>query len=290
MHMVHTRYGDLVPQRTTDDLRRKELLPVDLYEDGSPRGLPLETQVLIDTPAGVVPAEFISFYPDGSLNRVFPLNGRLSGYWTQDDEARLSEPVRLQTPVGELHARVISVSFYKTQALRSLTLWPGEVVSVQTPAGLIKTRTGVSFYPDGSIRSLEPAAPVAVKTPVGEIMAFDPDAVGVNGDCNSLVFNPDGSVRSLCTVSSRVTAFMPDGTRTVCCPQWRESICGDTEREITPMAILFDGGDVVIRSSAEDASVRFDGDRAVVFAGRWEGMHVARFAGMPLLPRTSCSH
>ena len=40
-------------------------------------------------------AEQVSFYESGALKRIFPLNGTLSGYWTQEDEAKLATPLTL---------------------------------------------------------------------------------------------------------------------------------------------------------------------------------------------------
>ena len=46
-------------------------------------------------------AELVTFHADGSLRRVFPLNGKLSGYWTEADEGALAKAMELSTPLGE---------------------------------------------------------------------------------------------------------------------------------------------------------------------------------------------
>ena len=74
------------------------------HESGRLKCLPLETQTIVATPAGDIPAEMLTFHPDGSLSRIFPLNGKLSGYWSQDDEAKLAAPLTMLTPVGVLTA------------------------------------------------------------------------------------------------------------------------------------------------------------------------------------------
>lgn len=251
MDTIITQHGRFTPQHTSDDLRKREIQPVGYHECGTVKSIPLETQTTVTTPGGEMPAELVTFHENGVLNRVFPLNGRLSGYWSQEDEAGLAVPVQLNTPVGPVTAIIISVGFYDTGALRSLTLWPGETVCIETPAGVIESRIGVCFTPDGQLRSVEPARPLSIQTPAGDIKAFDPDAVGVNGDCNSLVFDRDGTVMSVTTTLTKLTAVHENGTTTSFTPQTRESLCGDSETEVVPMTLGFDPARVSIRLTPE---------------------------------------
>jgi hypothetical protein len=254
--VLHTPLGRLVPQHATDDLRKKEVQPVGFHPNGTLKHLPLETQTTVATPAGDISAEMLTFHPDGSLSRVFPLNGKLSGYWSQEDEAGLAAPTTLRTPAGPITTTVIGVAFHPSGALRSLTLWPGETVTVDTPAGTIAARMGVAFRPDGSIRSVEPAVPTPVDTPAGMITAHDPDAVGINGDDNSLTFHPDGSVARVATVLTRLTATGPDGRSTAFAPGQRDSLCGDTARETVPMIVEFTPREVVVRLAPGEPATR----------------------------------
>ena len=184
---------------------------------------------MVETPAGRLPAELVTFHANGAVARVFPLNGKLSGYWTEADEARLAETLTVSTPLGALAARIVAVAFDPAGGLRSLTFWPDEVVPVASPVGEIPVRLGVSFHPGGALRSVEPARPVPVATPIGPIKAYDPDAVGISGDDNSLEFAPDGGVVRVATIGTSVTVHLPDGSETVLSPGLRESICGDGE-------------------------------------------------------------
>ncbi|MEF2231328.1 MAG: hypothetical protein V3571_10405 [Pseudodesulfovibrio sp.] len=263
---IHTPLGALVPQFTTDDLRKREVPPVAFHPDGTLKSLPLEHQTAITTPAGTIPAELVTFHPDGAINRVFPLNGKLSGYWSQEDEMGLSTPVTLTTPAGPVTAKVISAGFYPDGALRSITLWPGETTTVVTPVGPLKTRIGISFSLRGRLRSVEPAEPVAVPTPAGTITAFDPDAVGVNGDVNSLLFHDDGTVARVITTLTRIKAAAPDGAVTLFEPETRESLCGDTEHEVVPMTVEFGGGVARIRTNPDLPPVTIDMARSPLFA------------------------
>lgn len=251
--VFETPLGPLEAQHSTDDLRRRMVQAVSFHPCGALRALPLERPTVVQTPAGAMCVELVTFHPSGALNRAFPLNGKLSGYWTQEDEGRMARPVRLDTPLGPVEARLIGVCFAPGGALLSLTLWPGEELSVPTPVGPMQARVGVSFRADGSLRSLEPARPQSVPTPAGFIQAYDLDAVGICGDVNSLGFAPDGTIKRLSTTWARVLATGPGGEELAFTPDSRESLCGDGEREPVPMRLEFHPGEARLRTR-DDAS------------------------------------
>ncbi|WP_419785463.1 hypothetical protein [Pseudodesulfovibrio sp.] len=261
-----TPVGELIPQFTTDDLRKKEVLPVTFRKDGTLRSLPLEKQTVVDTPAGPIPAEMITFHANGAVNRVFPLNGKLTGYWSQEDEKGFSKPVTLATPAGEITTHIINVCFYEDGTLRSVTLWPDESVMIATPVGGLKARMGISFAPDGRLRSMEPAEPCTVLTPAGEVTAYDPDAVGVNGDINSLRFHENGSVAHVVTTLTGIKAVDTDGTVTRYAPEFRDSLCGESDKEVVPMSISFDGKTASIQIKPKQPPVTIDMERSPLFA------------------------
>lgn len=234
-----TSAGVLCPQHTINDSRRQNLPPLTFFPNGQIRSLPLEHSTLVTTPIGEVPAELVTFHDNGALARVFPLNGKLSGYWTEADEAALATPLTVPLAMGPLSARFVAIAFDAAGNLRSLTLWPDEEVLVPTPVGELPARQGISLAPDGSLRSLEPARPVPVPTPVGSILAYDPDAVGISGDANSLVFSPDGAVAAVSTIRTAVTATLADGTHLTLAPSQRESLCGDSEHEPVALHLHF---------------------------------------------------
>lgn len=246
--VFETPLGPLCAQHTTDDLRRRTVQAISFHPGGALRALPLERPTRISTPAGALDVELVTFHPDGSLCRAFPLNGKLSGYWTQEDEGRLAAPLELATPAGPLGGRFIGICFAPGGQLLSLTLWPGETVSVPTPVGPLSARVGVSFRADGSLRSLEPAKPQAVPTPAGFIQAYDLDAVGICGDVNSLGFGRDGGVTRVSTSLTSVLASGPHEDERVYAPESRESLCGDGEREPVPMRLEFEEGLARIRT------------------------------------------
>ncbi|MHC1790349.1 hypothetical protein [Solidesulfovibrio sp.] len=236
---LDTAAGRLVPQHSIDDARRMHKPPVTFHPNGQVRSVPLETRTVVATPAGPLPAELVTFHENGAIARVFPLNGKLSGYWTEADEAGMAETLAVATSVGTIASRFVAVAFDDAGRLRSLTLWPGEDVEVAAPCGRLPARLGLSFHPGGGLRSLEPARPVPVPTLAGTVLAYDPDAVGISGDDNSLVFDPAGQVVRVATVRSTVLAGLPGGLRRELSPLVRESICGDGDHELTPLFIEF---------------------------------------------------
>lgn len=248
--LLDTEAGQLVPQFSTDDLRRKTVQAVHFHENGNVRSLPLEEKTPVFTPAGIISAEMLTFYESGKVKRVFPLNGKLSGYWTQEDEEQLAELVAIDTPVGALCVKVISICFHESGVIRSITLWPGETVSVPTPSGEIKVRSGLSFSREGRLVSVEPAEPTEVVTRIGKVTAFDYDSVGINGDVNSLVFDKDGNIARLSTSLTSVAATHLSGSQSVFIPEYRDSLCGSGEKEVTPMTIDFgDAGIEIVNGS-----------------------------------------
>ena len=236
---LDTTAGRLTPQHSSDDSRRMFKPPLTFHPNGQVRSVPLETRTVVHTPVGPLPAELITFHENGAIARVFPLNGKLSGYWTEADEGGLAEPLRIATPIGTLAAKFVAVAFDPAGRLRSLTLWPGEEIVVRAPCGNVPVRLGLSFHAGGTVCSLEPARPLEVSTPVGSIWAYDPDAVGISGDDNSLVFDGDGQVVRVATVRSSVLAQLPDGSRQELSPLVRDSICGDGDQELTALILEF---------------------------------------------------
>jgi len=265
MQTISTQYGELIPQHTDDDLRKREILPVEYHASGALKSAPLETQTMFSTSVGEIPGELVSFHENGAINRIFPLNGKLSGYWSQDDEFGLTKPVTLTTPIGLVRAKVMSVSFYDDGSLRSLTLWPSETLSVPTPVGPIETRIGVSFDRDGKVRSLEPAKPTVVPTRAGEINAYDPDAVGVNGDANSLMFDEDGKVCRVITTLTKLTVVHPDGHTHCHIPENRESLCSEAEQEVVPMTVTFTQDTVSVSTNPDAAPLTLPREGHVFF-------------------------
>ncbi|QJT10700.1 hypothetical protein [Oceanidesulfovibrio marinus] len=238
-HVIHTSWGDLVPQYTGDDeSRRPRLAAIRLDAEGRLESLALETTQTLDTPLGPLPAELVTFHENGSLKRIFPCNGKLSAFWSWQDEYALAPEIALPLPASLLPeeaddgaaqtARYINFRLDPDGALRSATLWPGETVTLRTPVGPARARVGFALHADGSLASFEPATALAMQTPIGVIHAFDPDPEAISGDVNSLAFAPDGSVARATTVQDIIRVEQADGSTLRFAPRDAEDLCSSS--------------------------------------------------------------
>lgn len=240
---VETEYGILIPQYDNSDVRRKYTNSISFYESGAIKSICLHEQTPIVTSAGTFPAELVTFYESGKIKRIFPLNGKISGYWSEEDEYKLAEDFFFNLDIGNLKTKVISIHFYEESFIKSLTLWPQEILEIASSAGTISTRTGISFYRDGKIKSLEPAQPTLVKTPIGKISAFNTAAIGITGDNNSLSFDEKGQIKSIVT-STDIITVRHGWEVNVYGPGYRPSMLDLTKNEVVPLNIHFEEGTV----------------------------------------------
>jgi len=202
-NMLVTHAGELIPAYT-ETHRRKIKYSVEFYKNGMIKAVALDEQQEIQTPIGEFPAELVTFFETGELKRFFPLDGKISGLWSEQEEKSLAIPFTFDLSFTKFTAVITGVGFYKSGDIRSITLFPGETITVQTKYGEIITHNGFSLYESGELESLEPLNRPQIQTPIGVIAAFDPNAVGVNADSNSLVFDKSGRVTALVTVNSRI--------------------------------------------------------------------------------------
>ena len=165
--ILRTDYGVLIPQYEFADHRKKYISSLSFFENGTLRRIALNEQMVIDTPIGKRKAELITFYEYGAMKRLFPLNGHLTAYWEEEDEYQLATEESYDLSCGKIVTKVISFYFYKNGMVKSITLWPREIVQIQTPLGGMATRIGISFYVDGSIQSIEPATHTLIHSPIG---------------------------------------------------------------------------------------------------------------------------
>ena len=200
--------GTLIPKFTENTVRKKYTSPVTFYQSGAVKRVSLEEQTIIDTPIGRYPAESVVFYESGAIKRFFPLNGKISGYWTEEDEASLCEVLKFCLPAGTFRAKIVSCSFYESGSLKSLTLWPNEQIRLNVAGTVYPVRIGFSLYEDGRIKSLEPGLEIPVETPIGQVVAYDDSAWGIHADTNSLCFDEKGNVIAL-TSSAHVIKALP---------------------------------------------------------------------------------
>lgn len=241
---INTKVGIVVPQYEVEDYGRQQHRPVYFYETGNIRKLPLQDKKTVRTKHGIFSAELLMFYEDGSLKKLFPLNGKLSGYWNEKNEYAFAGEQKISLPSGDISAKIINLGFYPSGNIRSITLWPEEQIEAQCPVGTIKVRKGIAFYENGSVRSLEPAALEAVKTPIGTIKAFDNDPEGICGDVNSLQFDNQGNISSLCTISNRIIVTSDSQLINTYEPSKKPSLCSDLVKISIPLQMEFLAGKI----------------------------------------------
>ncbi len=262
-NMLVTHAGDLVPFYSEDTPRRKHKASVTFHPGSTVRAVSLEEQQDVRTPIGELPAELVTFYDTGELKRVFPLDGKITGYWTEDDERELNIPLSFAFDFTAFSAMLTGICFYKSGQIKSITLFPGETIDVTCPAvGVVPVRTGLSMFEDGTLESVEPAKSVPVDTPAGRLSAFDISAIGVNADSNSLRFDLDGRVTAVTTSDRLFVTRKSDGASLTF--KTMELRTDDEElAETLPVRLTFDyaAKTVTIKAGLDDAAeLSFDDD------------------------------
>lgn len=241
---METEYGVFIPQYCPIDASmnrsKKRRSSVSFFENGNLKSIALEHQTMVKTPMGEMPAELVTFYQDGPINRVFPLNSEINGFWSEEDEESLCIPFKFSFSFASFEAKIIGVRFYETGQVKSITLWPGEVVTIMTPQGEVATRTGIALYKDGSLKSIEPMNQTLIKTPIGVISAHDNDVLGIHGDTNSLQFMNNGKLHKLTTYKNGIVVKHVNGVIMVIEPQEVESYIDMNETMILPLKLVFD--------------------------------------------------
>ena len=211
------------------------------YDNGNIASMVLQNITYANTSLGVIPAEMITFYESGAIKRIFPSFGTVTAFWTEKDEYLISPELKLNSPLGAFHGKLINIKLYETGELKSMTLWPKDTLLIKTPTGEIQTHIGFCLYPNGKIKSVEPFHGVNINTVIGTIPAFDPDALAIDGDSNSLVFSEDGGIESLLTTTVQITVTY-HGARMIHMPSFKQSSYFDDRLAVEPMKISFSNG------------------------------------------------
>ncbi|MFP4156133.1 MAG: hypothetical protein ACLFU4_00775 [Opitutales bacterium] len=250
---IETGFGTLVPQYRSSDYgerQKKHRSAIDFHENGQIKSIALDRQTELPTPMGMIPAELVTFYPDGALNRIFPLNGKVDGFWSEADERGMAVPIEFDLSIGAFAVKAISVRFFPSGNLKSVTFWPGESAIIQTPVGPIQCRAGFSLHEDGSLSSLEPKVATPVPTPVGLIQAFDPEIIGMHADTNSLQFDTGGRLTALKTIHTGIRLLDTDGNQAEIQPSEAPSLIDPEQLRTIPMSLQFKAEEVWIEAES----------------------------------------
>lgn len=251
-NMVLTNVGELVPTYT-ENQRRKNKPSVEFHKNGLVKAVSLEDQTEVETPIGTLPIERITFYPTGEVHRVFITDGQISGFWSEKDEKEYNIPLTFEFGFSDFTAHVSGICFYKSGGIRSVTLYPGEKITVKTPAGEVETGIGFSLYENGKLSSVEPASPIIINTPIGQFLAYDPEAIGVHADSNSVCFDTQGRLSGFSTVDNRILVQTDKEEFLILKPEEGPHPLHDDETVKMPMKIAFDfDKDIVMITSDKE--------------------------------------
>lgn len=241
----------LTPLYDYSNGRKKYIPSLTFYKSGNIKTISLNKSEVIETKEGIFEAEKIMFHEGGDIKRLFLLDGKLSAYWSEDDEYNLAKYYDFKFSFGNFKAKIISLQFYLSQKMKSITLWPKEVVNVETNVGKIKVRIGLGLYENGKLRSCEPYKPTKVRTPIGMIQAYDANAIGIHGETNSLNFYEDGTVKSLKTTTNFIEVYKLDGEKIVHEPKETMNHFNNDILDIIPLDLEFESGIVRIDNKYE---------------------------------------
>ncbi len=236
----------LVPQYGEAEVRKKQIKSIGFYQSGSVQRIALEKQTGVLTPIGEFPAELLTFYEDGSIKRIFPLNGKISAYWSETDEGKLAVPMRFEFDFGNFSAKIISVHFYPGGEIQSITLFLGEMITLRTPVGKVSVRTGFSVYKSGVLKSVEPAFPVLVATRIGKLTAYNCGAIGIHADENSLKFSEAGEITGVTTSTEKIIVQSEGIPMTSVAPIIKPSPLDENEFITIPVTVRLEEGTVTL--------------------------------------------
>jgi preprotein translocase subunit Sec61beta len=239
-----------IPRYKKMDERKKENKTISFYESGNIKSIALEERSKVETSVGTVNAELITFYENGEIDSIFPLNGQIGFGWSMKDEKQLLEEMDFSFSFGEFTTQIIALRFFEDGSLKSMILWPDKRIELTTPLGKYPVRIGFRLYENGALHSFEPATPISIETPIGTIMAFDQHAVGVDADFNSVRLYPDGTLESLCTNSDIVVNCPSTKERTVFYQQLRLDMLSD-EMVKLPIVLTFQENNVTLDNGVE---------------------------------------
>ena len=196
METIITKYGNLLPCSGASDYRKKHRCAVSFFESGSVRSVYLEEPEVLSFPAGRFQTELITFYEDGNVKRIFPLYGQISAYWSIGEEAENAPYYDFDIAGEKLHIRPQCIFFYPSGKIRSITLWPVDEITVNTPAGTVRTKLGIEFYESGKIRSIEPVFGTVISTPDGDIKPYRFRPVMMHAENATLKFDENGRIQN----------------------------------------------------------------------------------------------
>ncbi len=252
--ILETSVGKLIPRYTLGDDGRKKEAPVKFYKSGELKSLPLEDPTEIITSVGPIKSELLIFYKNGSLWRTFPLNGQVSGFWTEENEFELAENINILTSIGTINVKPIYLQFYDTGELESILFWPGEKVIINTFIGKIEIHKGICFHKNGNVKGFEPVNEILVDSPIGALKVYDRDPNGIHAESHAINFNEDGSVESVITSSNQIIVMKEGIEYKTFSPKIVSSYCNENAFFLSPLKIIFAEDSLTFMNENEPAT------------------------------------
>lgn len=252
---LETSIGSLIPKYYREEARAKNRNSVTFYKSGKLKSIYLQEQITIPAPLGPAKAEFITFYEEGSIHRIFPRYGQISGFWSEEEELEMLEPCTEILNGIQFKHKISCFCFYPSGKLKSITLGKGEIINITTPIGTMSARVGISFHENGVIASVEPNKPEVVKTPIGPMVAYDNAPIGIHGDINSVKFTQEGQIFSIKTIMSGIELSKlkqhnkSESNRIRVLPEHQRSQIDIEKFEMVPIEIKFGDNGIEILDS-----------------------------------------
>lgn len=215
MNEIKTRYGTFIPYSGEAELRKKNKEPVTYHENGEIASIYFEEIRKVNTPLGEIDAEYLTFYPDGTLKRLFPSYGQISGYWTEEDEYSIAPEAEIALCGRTFRVHPLCIAFYPSGKVKSFTIWNRDTVTVDTKYGEVETNFGFDLREDGKLKSIEPVFGTKLETEKGVIYPFDTDNYRLSAENNSLVFDEEGDIVSVKTLRTGLRVSTGTGIITI---------------------------------------------------------------------------
>ena len=270
-NIIKMPFGEVVPLFSKSDARTKYRNSLAFYNTGKLKSIYLEDAVKVPTKYGEISAELLTFYGDGSIHRIFPLYGQISGYWTEENEYDMAEKVSYNFGGLALENKLSGLCFYESGKIKSITLYPKETVDVYINDFKAKARLGISFYESGSIKSFEPAFPLELNTPFGKCLAYDIDPLGISGDTNSLSFYEDSRLKDITTSTDKVEIVRENKDKIIIKPEKVSSLLNPEKTVIMPIKLNFYGESCMIEDSFGNIiNASADADKIKILPGVFE--------------------
>ncbi len=146
----------------------------------------------------------------------------------------------------------------------SFTLWSGEEIVINTNVGLFPVQIGFALYESGEIKSLEPAYPIPIVTPLGNVTVYDEHAIGIESDDNSLKFDQLGNIIGFTSSYCSIAVFCEDGSKKVIAPSFAPSMTDDDAMEKIPLTVRIIGDKVVIDNGETAEEFSYAADQFVI--------------------------